>query len=157
MLQLATLVAVHAQPKRQPLPPALHTLSDAAEALSVPEGRALADLLYEIERRTRTKIIVLILPKVAPESIEDYTRRLAIHWRNKGRIREGGRFVFVVIAQEDRVMHVLPSRGLAWLIEPLEQSDGMQDARGMFAENKYYEALTLIVRTLFRLLTERTI
>lgn len=141
-------------PKLQPLPPVLRTVSDAADALSVRQGRALSDLLYRVEQKTDAKVVVLLLPTVAPETIDTYARRLIKHWRDNAEIREDQRFVFIVIAKNDRLMRVLASRTLAWVLRPLEESEAMRQARQRLADDEYYRALTAIVEKLSQLLSE---
>lgn len=141
-------------PKLQPLPPVLRTLSDAADALSVRQGRALSDLLYRVELKTDAKIVVLILPTVAPETVEDYAQRLLKYWRSNGGISDDQRFVFIVIAKNDRAMRILPSRRLAWVLKPLGKSEAMQHARQFLADNEYYRALITITEKLSQLLSE---
>lgn len=145
------------QPTLQPLPPLLRQVSDAVGVMSIAEGRVLSNLLAEIEEKTRTKIIVVIMPTVAPESVEDYAQRLADRWLNSGRIQEGGRFVFVVIAKEDRALRVLPSRKLVWLLKPLENSETVREVPRLLREDRYYEALTAIARKVSDLVAESTV
>lgn len=151
---LAVPLAAQDALKPQPLPPLLNPVSDAAHVLSISEGSALMDLLYRIEKTTRTRVIMLILPTVAPETIGAYVERLANYWRDRGGIREGGRFVFVVIAKEDGMMRIWPSRSLAWVLKPLEESEAMREVPELLADDKYYQALNGIARTLARMIQE---
>lgn len=90
--------------KLAPLPPLLRAVSDAAEVLTLSEGVALSDLLATIERETRTRVNVVILPTVEPEGVESHTQRLIERWRERTRALDNDRFIFVVIAKEDHVL-----------------------------------------------------
>jgi uncharacterized protein len=145
------------QPTLQPLPPLLRQVSDAVGVMSIAEGRVLSNLLAEIEEKTRTKIIVVIMPTVAPESVEDYAQRLADRWLNSGRILENGRFVFIAIAKEDRAVRVLPSRSLSRVLAPLQSSETMRQVPGLLRQDRYYEALTAIAKKLSEFTAERSV
>lgn len=151
--------ALHAQDETglQPLPPLLRQISDAVGVMSIDEGRALSSLLAAIEEKKRTKIIVVIMPTVTPEGIEDYTKRLMDRWLSSGRILENERFVFIAIAKEDRAIRVLPSRSLSRVLAPLQSSETMRQVPGLLRQDRYYEALTAIAKKLSELTAERSV
>ncbi len=152
MLAFTDVALAQNQPRRQPLPPVLLQISDAVGVLSREEGAALSQLLFDIEEKTGTKIIMVIIPTVTSENVAAYTQRLANRWINSGRLRNDGRFVFVVIANDDRVLWVAPSNKLRRIRKPLENNETLREAHELLRQDEYYEALTAIAQTLLLLI-----
>ncbi len=156
LLWVAALAPVYGQTQLQPLPPLLRQVSDAVGVMSVEEGLALSHLLSDIEDKTRTKIIVVVLPTVVPESIDGYATRLSRRWLESGKIADDERFVFIVIAKDDRLLRVVPSRRLARIIKPFERSHTMREVPALLRQGKYYDALTAIAQKLSELVAQHT-
>ncbi len=136
------------------LPPILSTVSDEAGVLTVTEGQRLAKLLADIEKETGVTVIVAILTTVRPESIEAYVQRLIDRWRRESKRLDRGRFVFVAVAKEDRELRVVPSKPLAWVLQPLTQSEVAAQAPALLKQDKYFEALSAIAQELSHLFAE---
>jgi uncharacterized membrane protein YgcG len=153
------------EPLRE-LPPLLRAVSDEPGMLSVAEGRALSrhiaelfkittDFEEEIERTTGVKLVTLVVVTVAPESVEAYVQRLIDHWTRQSRALDNGRFVFVVIAKNDRELRIVPGPGLAWMLKPLSGSELTENVPALLRQDQYYEALLTIVNRVSRLITNR--
>lgn len=145
----------HSGPSLRPLPPLLRTVSDEVGALTISEGQALSRTLADIESKTRVKMIVLIAETVLPETIEAYVQRLVNHWRARDQLPSHDRFIFVVVAKNDRALRVVPGRELSWVLKPFNESEAAAGAPLLLKENKYYEALTVIATQLFQLIGDR--
>jgi uncharacterized protein len=142
-----------AQTGLRELPPLLQVISDEVGVLSLQEGRALSRTLDDIEKKTRAKIIVLIAETTQPESVEAYVQRLVNRWRrDRPEGLNNGRFVFVVIAKNDRVVRVVPGEKLASILKPFEQSSATREALAQLKQGKYYEGLGIIVNKLSQLI-----
>jgi len=155
---LAATTATRADEARQPLrelPPLLRSVSDEPGVLSLAEGQALSRHIAEIERTTGVKMVTLVVVTVAPESVEAYAQRLIDHWTRQSHALDNGRFVFVVIAKNDRELRIVPGPGLAWMLKPLSGSDLTENVPAQLRQDQYYEALLTIVNRLSELITDR--
>lgn len=140
------------QSELRSLPPILSTISDEVGVLTVSQGQILAKTLADIERQTGVKIVVVILTTSLPESIEAYVQRLINRWRRESKRLDDGRFVFVAIAKEDRELRIVPSKKLTLVLKPFIDSGIMVDARALLKQDKYFEALVVIVDKLSQLI-----
>ena len=134
----------HGQSALRPLPPLLRSISDEVGALSVSQRKALSNKLFDVEKRTGAKIIVVIAATVAPESIEAYVQRLVNHWRGHSQALDSGRFVFVVVAKHDRALRIVPGKNSHGSSSHLWTADYGRRA-GALKQDKYFEALAAIV------------
>lgn len=142
------------EPPEQPreLPPLLRAVSDEPGVLSLAEGQALSRRIAEIERATGIKMIALVVVTVAPESVEAYTQRLINHWKRHSRTLDNDRFVFILIAKNDREVRIVPSETLAWVLKPFINSGIMPDVQTLLKQNRYFEALAAMADKLSQLI-----
>jgi len=154
-LSVATATAGEAPAQLRELPPLLRAVSDEPGVLSLTEGQALSRRIAEIERAIGVKMIVLVVATVAPESIEAYMQRLIDHWKRRSRALDNGRFVFVVIAKNDRELRIVPGPGLTWMLKPLSASEMTENVPTLLRRDQYYQALLTIVNRLSQLITDR--
>lgn len=145
----------HGQPRQRSLPPVLSTLSDEVGVLTVPQGRKLAKTLSDIEEKTGVTVVMVILATARPEDIEAYVQRLIDHWRRESKRLDHGRFVFVVVAREDRAVRIVPSKKLAWLLQAIGDSEAAVKVPALLKQDKYFEALIVIAQKLSQLITDQ--
>lgn len=134
------------------LPPLLRALSDEPGVLSLAEGQALSRRISEVEHDTGVKLIALVVISTAPESVEAYTQRLINHWKRHSRTLDNDRFVFILIAKNDREVRIVPSETLAWVLKPFINSGIMPDVQTLLKQNRYFEALVATVDKLSQLI-----
>lgn len=134
------------------LPPLLRALSDEPGVLSLAEGQALSRRILEVEHDTGVKLIALVVISTAPESVEAYTQRLINHWKRHSRTLDNDRFVFILIAKNDREVRIVPSETLAWVLKPFINSGIMPDVQTLLKQNRYFEALVATVDKLSQLI-----
>lgn len=134
------------------LPPLLRVVSDEPGVLSLAEGQTLSRRIEEIEHDTGVKMIAVVVVTVVPESVEAYTQRLINHWKRHSRALDNDRFVFILIAKNDREIRIVPSKTLAWVLKPFMNSGIMFNARTRLKQDKYFEALVAMVDKLSQLL-----
>lgn len=93
-----------------PVPPLSARVTDLTATLSVPQKDALERTLQAFEARKGSQIAVLIVPTTQPETIEQYSIRVAEKWRlgRKG-IDDG---VLLLIATNDRALRIEVGYGL---------------------------------------------
>jgi uncharacterized protein len=108
------LAGAHAQVA---VPPLKARVTDLTQTLSDTERQTLETKLAHFEKRKGSQIAVLIVPTVAPETIEEFSIRLAEDWKIG---RQGiGDGVILVIAKNDRKMRFEIGRGLEGAIPDL--------------------------------------
>src|SRR5258706_107367 len=92
------------------VPPLSAHVTDLTGTLSAQQIRDLESRLAAFERGKGSQIAVLMLPSTAPETIEEYSIRLADAWKiGRARVDDG---VILVVAKNDRKVRVEVGRGL---------------------------------------------
>src|SRR5713226_755064 len=92
------------------VPPLRAHVTDLTGTLSAQQIRDLESRLAAFERAKGSQIAVLMLPSTQPETIEEYSIRLADAWKiGRARVDDG---VILVVAKNDRKLRVEVGRGL---------------------------------------------
>ena len=104
---LAGLVSARAEVA---VPPLKAHVTDLTGTLSASQLRDLDSRLSDFERGKGSQIAVLMLPSTQPETIEEYSIRVADAWKiGRARVDDG---VILVVAKDDRKLRVEVGRGL---------------------------------------------
>jgi uncharacterized protein len=104
---LAGLAGVRAEVA---VPPLKARVTDLTGTLSGTQQQDLERRLREFESRKGSQIAVLMLPSTQPETIEEYSIRVADAWKiGRARVDDG---VILVVAKNDRKLRVEVGRGL---------------------------------------------
>ena len=145
ILAVAVLLAtpVFAQGKLRPLPPQLRTVSDETGVLSAEQGRTLASALADTAQATGVPVILVIAETTKPESIEDYSERLAKRWAELPGL-DTTRAVFIIVSLHDREMKLMHGRALG-LTEALQREDPTEGMGPHFREGRHFEGLMQLV------------
>ena len=92
------------------VPPLKARVTDLTGTLSAQQIRELESRLSAFERSKGSQIAVLMLPSTQPETIEEYSIRVADAWKiGRARVDDG---VILVVAKNDRKLRVEVGRGL---------------------------------------------
>src|SRR5258708_4957862 len=92
------------------VPPLSAHVTDLTGTLAAQQIRDLESRLAAFERDKGSQIAVLMLPSTQPETIEEYSIRLADAWKiGRARVDDG---VILVVAKNDRKLRVEVGRGL---------------------------------------------
>ncbi|HLY51615.1 MAG TPA: YgcG family protein, partial [Steroidobacteraceae bacterium] len=92
------------------VPPLRARVTDLTGTLSAAQRQALEERLAAFERRKGSQIAVLVLPTTLPETIEQYSIRVADAWKaGRKKIDDG---VILVVAKDDRKLRVEVGYGL---------------------------------------------
>src|SRR6266705_898464 len=92
------------------VPPLKARVTDLTGTLSGTQQQDLERRLREFESRKGSQIAVLMLPSTEPETIEEYSIRVADAWKiGRARVDDG---VILVFAKNDRKLRVEVGRGL---------------------------------------------
>jgi uncharacterized protein len=96
------------------VPPLKARVTDLTGTFTREQATALEQTLAEFEKRKGTQIVVLLLPSVKPESIEQYGIRVGEAWKigRKG-IDDG---LILIVAKEDRQLRFEVGYGLEGVI-----------------------------------------
>src|SRR3989442_2315150 len=104
---LACLVSARAEVV---VPPLKAHVTDLTGTLSASQLRDLDSRLSDFERGKGSQVAVLMLPSTQPETIEEYSIRVADAWKiGRARVDDG---VILVVAKDDRKLRVEVGRGL---------------------------------------------
>jgi uncharacterized protein len=92
------------------VPPLAARVTDLTGTLSASQIQTLESRLRDFERAKGSQIAVLMLPSTEPETIEQYSIRVAESWKiGRARVDDG---VILVIAKNDRKLRIEVGRGL---------------------------------------------
>jgi uncharacterized protein len=92
------------------VPPLKAHVTDLTGTLSAPQIRDLESRLGDFERSKGSQVAVLLLPTTQPETIEQYSIRVADAWKiGRARVDDG---VILVVAKDDRKLRIEVGRGL---------------------------------------------
>jgi uncharacterized protein len=92
------------------VPPLKAHVTDLTGTLSAPQIQTLETRLRDFERGKGSQIAVLMLLTTEPETIEEYSIRVADAWKiGRARVDDG---VILVVAKNDRKLRVEVGRGL---------------------------------------------
>ena len=94
----------------QPVPALQAPVTDLAQLLSQADTTALNDKLMAFSRQKGSQMAVLIVPTTAPETIFDYSFRVADSWKLGRKGVDDG--VLLVVAVKDRKTHLQVGYGL---------------------------------------------
>ena len=93
-----------------PVPPLAGRVTDQTATLTAEQKAALEQTLQTFEARKGTQIAVLIVPTAAPETIEQYSLRVAEQWKlGRKKVDDG---VVLVVAKNDRALRIEVGYGL---------------------------------------------
>ena len=114
LFALATVaLAVTWDPQRegvQPIPQLSAHVTDSTGTLSTAEKQALEAKLAGWESRTTNQLAVVIVPTTKPETIEEYSIRLAEAWKIGQKGKDNG--VVFLVAKNDKQMRIEVGYGL---------------------------------------------
>jgi uncharacterized protein len=92
------------------VPPLQARITDLTGTLSASQVQNLDSQLHAFERAKGSQIAVLMLPSTQPETIEEYSIRVADAWKiGRSKIDDG---VILVVAKDDRRLRIEVGRGL---------------------------------------------
>lgn len=106
------LIAMAAVAQDTPIavPPLRSPVTDLTQTLTAAQSAALESRLRQYEAHKGTQIAVLIVPTTQPETIEEYSIRVADRWKiGRGGVDDG---VILLVAKNDRTLRIEVGTGL---------------------------------------------
>jgi uncharacterized protein len=94
----------------QPVPPLKARVNDLTAALTPEQAAQLESQLAAFEARKGSQIVVLMVPTTAPETIEQFSMRVAEAWKPGRKGVDDG--IIVLIARDDRQLRIEVGYGL---------------------------------------------
>jgi uncharacterized protein len=88
----------------RPIPALTSPVTDLTGTLSAAERQTLDGKLHDWEARTTNQLVVLIVPTTTPESIEEYSIRVAEAWKIGQKGKDNG--VLFLVAKDDKRMRI---------------------------------------------------
>ncbi len=134
-----------------PVPTLRSPVMDLVGKLSFDEQKRLEESLLAFEREKGAQIAVLILPTTAPETIEQYSIRVAEDWKLGRKGVDDG--ILLVVALEDRAVRIEVGYGLEGAVTDLHAKriiDGLVTPR--FREGDFDGGITEGVNALMQLI-----
>lgn len=110
-----------------------HTGTLSAQQIAMIEAR-----LHDIEAKSGSQVVVLMVPSTAPEDIAPYAHRVASTWKI-GR-KEVGDGLLIVIAKDDRRMRIEVARALEGAIPDLAASRIIEQQMAPYFRHNDYAA-----------------
>src|SRR5499427_5869466 len=106
----AALLLAFSAAAEVPVPPLKARVTDLTGTLSASQIQNLDARLRDFESAKGSQIAVLMLPTTQPETIEQYSIRVAEAWKiGRAKIDDG---VILIIAKDDRALRIEVGRGL---------------------------------------------
>ena len=149
-LALALLLAGTASAE-VPVPALSARVTDLTGTLTAPQIQTLEARLRDFERSKGSQITVLMLPTTQPETIEQYSIRVAEAWKiGRARIDDG---VILVVAKNDRKLRIEVGRGLEGAIPDAIAKRVVGDIiTPHFRANDFYGGIVVGTAALMRLI-----
>jgi len=110
LLALLLAFTALAQDTLVPVPPLRSPVTDLTQTLSPQEQAALESRLRDFEAQKGSQIAVLIVPTTQPETIEQYSIRVADAWKIGREGPDDG--VILLVAKNDRTVRIEVGTGL---------------------------------------------
>jgi uncharacterized protein len=143
-----------------PVPPLQARVTDTIGMLTPAQRNALENVLKEHEARTGNQIAVLLLSSTAPESIEQYSIRVADAWKlgRKG-IDDG---VILIVARDNspalRRLRIEAGRGVQGSLTDAQSKRILQDVIAPhFRQNDFYGGLSAGVSAIASLIDKENL
>jgi uncharacterized protein len=144
ILLVLVMASVRAADGFVAVPPYAARVTDTAGMLTAAQRSALEGVLADYESRSGSQIAVLLLPSTAPESIEQYSIRVADAWKLGRKGVDDG--VLLLVAKDNpsslRRMRIDAGRGVQGSLTDAQSKRVLQDVIAPhFRQNDYYGGL----------------
>lgn len=125
MALMCLLLALPVRAQDAPIPALSRRVTDTAGLLNAAERARLEDKLAAFEARKGSQLAVLIVPTTQPETIEQYSIRVAEQWKigRKG-VDDGA---ILLVARDDRALRIEVGYGLEGALTDLASKRIIED------------------------------
>ncbi len=134
-----------------PVPPLKARVTDLTGTLTASQQASLEQTLQAFEARKGSQIAVLIVPTTQPETIEQYSIRVAETWKLGRKGVDDG--VLLLVAKDDRALRIEVGYGLEGVIPDVVAKRIVSDVIvPYFKEGDYYGGIQAGIDRLIRLI-----
>lgn len=129
------------------VPPLQTRVTDLTGTLSTSENAELSKILADYEKEKGSQIAVLILPSTRPETIEQYSIRVAEQWKIGRKGVDDG--VLLIVAKEDRKLRIEVGYGLEGVLPDAKAKDIIDEVIVPYFRNgDFYGGVKIGVETI---------
>jgi uncharacterized protein len=115
-------------------------VADQTGTLNPEQSAALEQTLHAFEARKGSQLAVLIVPTVAPETIEQFALRVAEKWKlGRKKIDDG---VILVVAKSDRALRIEVGYGLEGALNDATSKRIIEIITPRFQQGDFYGGIT---------------
>ena len=134
-----------------PVPPLAGHVTDQTATLTTEQKAALEQTLRAFEARKGSQIALLIVPTTAPETIEQYSLRVAEQWKLGRRQVDDG--AVLVVAKNDRALRIEVGYGLEGALTDATSKRIISDIiTPRFQQGDFYGGITAGVDQIIRVI-----
>ncbi len=147
---LLTVAVSSAASDQKPVPPVAR-VTDATGTLSADDKQSLENTLTALEQRKGSQVAVLIIATTQPETIEEYSYRVADTWKLGRKGVDDG--VLITIAKDDHKARIEVARGLEGAITDADSSRIIREyMQPKFRAGDFYGGLTDALNAIIKLI-----
>ena len=134
------------------LPKLSNRVTDTVGILNQQQKRELEGLLQGFEQQKGSQLVVVIVPTVKPESIEQYAIRLAERWKiGREKIDDGA---ILLVALQDRKLRIEVGYGLEGVLTDITSKRIIEDTiTPAFKQGAYYQGIKAGVETMMQVVS----
>jgi len=140
-------VAANAAPAAPALPRLTGRVVDDANLLAPEQEQRLGAALAALESRTTDQLVIVTIPDLAGQPIEDYARRLGNHWGLGQAGKDNG--VLIVVAPVERKVRIAVGDGLEPVLTNARADEIIRgDMLPAFRESRWYDGIDAGARSI---------
>ena len=140
LISLAFLFAVPHSAVSLSVPPLKGHVNDYADLLSGSERIALESMLRNFEARTTDQVVLLTLPSLEGDSLEDFSIRVAEQWKIGQKGKDNG--AIFLVAVKDRKLRIEVGYGLEGVLTDAECSGIIRHTvTPLFRQGRYEQGI----------------
>jgi uncharacterized protein len=134
-----------------PVPPLTGRVIDRTGTLTASQKAALEQTLQTFEARKGSQVAVLIVPSSAPETIEQYSMRVAEQWKlGRKNVDDGA---ILVVAKDDRALRIEVGYGLEGVLNDATSMRIISDIIvPRFQQGDFYGGITAGIDRILRVI-----
>ena len=123
-------------------------VNDYAGMLTPDEVADLQEKLELHEKETSNQIVVLTVPSLEGEVLEDFSIRVADEWKIGQKGKDNG--VIILIARDEKKIRIEVGRGLEGVLTDLLSGRIIEEMKPSFSSGNYYDGMNICVENVIK-------
>lgn len=123
-------------------------VNDYADMLTTGEVADLEEKLELEEKETSNQIVILTIPSLEGEVLEDFSIRVADQWKIGQKGKDNG--VIILVARDEKKLRIEVGRGLEGALTDLLSGRIIESMKPEFRAGRYYDGLNLCVDSVIK-------